>query len=1005
VARTAAPQCVLGEDPIIAARVPYLPIQTAYALYEATDIDAALKDLWLRRVEFRCAVLLASPSLFAAVNKWIDGVPFKNKHAVSKLLMYAIRMSTRPTPFGTFAAIGAVYSGANTTLQISERSFRTITRPDMGWLGELIKSIEALPSHRDRLKVYSNDLVVERGSRIYVFNPTKMVRDSDRLPNYARISMRMTSGVELVRDLAKLPIPVSDLTREIARAFQCDNERARTFIDQLIEAGLLLPAIRPVPIDDGSIVAENLILLDTDLSRQFQEVRQACAEIDATPLTIRSENLYQAAFEKCKSLWEHDSAFVQVDMALDFIGDLGEEVLRDVERLADYTLREGLSGNPMQPYLDRFTTIYEGSERLVPLLDLVDSDFGLGRISMEEKVREKTGRETALAALVSDALLLGQRSVHLSEQDVETLLPARRESLEPRDCEIGFEIFANSLEAIGRGDYFITLGALHGSGAVGRTLGRFGHLFEKTYVDKIRQKLAQPPKDEVYAELVFTPEHPRNFNVLIRPRFVDHEIQIGCKAPAEGIVRLDLSDLFVGIEGGRFVLWSQKLGKRVHVRESHVFNSTSQGPALIRFLSLLAAQTSNAPAPFSWGPLNTLTYLPRICVDRLVLSPARWRVPLDELALADDPSMWLREWQSKWKIPEYVILAQHDNRLLIKLSHSLAPHILLQYKNTSNRHLDLIEALSYEKGVWMSGDAGTYSAEFVASVNVRGSVADVRSRPRTPAIEMTKRVQSPLSPWVSLRIPCGINEQDRLLVEFGKLASQVRSEALADKWFFVRYNDGVDHLRLRFEASAGRRSCLQERILALAEQAVRDRIAPNYSLPSYIRELERYGGSNAIEVIEEMFSINSFEIINNMKPTFDDEEERFYLSMLTADPLLTAVADSSFADLRSVLSPSDGRLNRSGWELVRSLRSSIADNRKTQVENPYIKQIDALIKLEQNKGLHSAPDLIMNSVLHMHFNRWGIGATEKRARDVLWSYYNGISAERAASRDRNVVVA
>ena len=68
------------------------------------DLDA-IAQLWSGDV-IREAVLLASPALAAQVDKLLasSDAPVKNRKRVHKaLLKYALRLSTRCTPFGMFA--------------------------------------------------------------------------------------------------------------------------------------------------------------------------------------------------------------------------------------------------------------------------------------------------------------------------------------------------------------------------------------------------------------------------------------------------------------------------------------------------------------------------------------------------------------------------------------------------------------------------------------------------------------------------------------------------------------------------------------------------------------------------------------------------------------------------------------------------------------------------------------------------------------------------------------
>ena len=72
------------------------------------------------------------------------------QRARASLARYLVRMSTRPTPYGAFAAASVVEWGEDTSVALDDAG--TIrTRPDMGWLLGLVHDVENDPDGRHRV--------------------------------------------------------------------------------------------------------------------------------------------------------------------------------------------------------------------------------------------------------------------------------------------------------------------------------------------------------------------------------------------------------------------------------------------------------------------------------------------------------------------------------------------------------------------------------------------------------------------------------------------------------------------------------------------------------------------------------------------------------------------------------------------------------------------------------------------------------------------------------------
>ena len=183
-------------------RAPLLPVEAYLAIRSEDDQAVLLKDPRVLR-----ALAAASPSLLSALGRWKQGALSKKDgdRLVAKLLMYQIRMSTRPTPFGLFAGCATVGWAEHTDVSIRRSFGHTHTRPDLAWLMNLVLEAEAIPEVRRQLRYVSNPLLLFQGDRAVL--PESTPPDNSNVP----VSLRATAVVKLALKLARDGIGAADL--------------------------------------------------------------------------------------------------------------------------------------------------------------------------------------------------------------------------------------------------------------------------------------------------------------------------------------------------------------------------------------------------------------------------------------------------------------------------------------------------------------------------------------------------------------------------------------------------------------------------------------------------------------------------------------------------------------------------------------------------------------------------------------------------------------------------
>ena len=253
-----------------------------------------------------------------------------------KALAYAVRMATRCTPFGLFASSGAVESGPATTLALAgDRPAGTASR--RRWRG-CRPARTARAEHRDTT-VIANDLVVERGSRLYAYHDAhaRQVADGARAvwrQDAGLDPLERRRGVAARRSRARSR-PFRRLVGRVMERFGAAPEIAHQLVHKLIEAAVLVPvrpslqAIRALrALAAGDCRARAVAARARRRARCVRAARRGDRSRPTSPRSTRAVRAVHAL----------DGAVVQVDGFHAFTGTLGARVRRDVALLASIAL-------------------------------------------------------------------------------------------------------------------------------------------------------------------------------------------------------------------------------------------------------------------------------------------------------------------------------------------------------------------------------------------------------------------------------------------------------------------------------------------------------------------------------------------------------------------------------------------------------------------------------------------------------------------------------------------
>ena len=976
-------------------------------------------------------------------------------HLKGKLLRFLIRMSTRPTPFGLFAGVALGHWGEVTDLALAVEPPHTGTRPDMTWLLTLVQELESRLDVRNNLRFVTNPTAFIRGDRIFMTERSSIGESN----SVSMVSVRASGVVKRALALAREPIPYQGLVDKLLLTTPgATAEKVEQLITGLWEQTVLLTDLRPPLTTDSPAryVLQQLsgIPAANEARAQLASILEAAATYDALP-PERGVSAYRQLVAQANEVNRTVAETpVQVDMALELRGQhIAQAVGTEVARAAELLLKMTPSPNGL-PYFKAYRTAFVsryGQNREIPLLDLLDPNFGLG--SPATYSGSNNGIAQAKAALRSQTLLdLATSALHdrtsVIELDedrlkrLETWTPSPGTA--PTSLDLNVFVAASSVEAIDAGQFQIIIGPNLGAQAAGRNLGRFANLIGPDAQEALKcaahAEEAHTP-NKLLAELVYLPRRLRSANVVISPAVRSHEIAIGVSPGVDTSKVIPLDELMVGIRDNRFYVRWLAEDTDIVITAGHMLN-TMQAPAICRFLAELSRESAAQLSSFDWGPARSFPSLPRVQVGRVVLREAQWSIDTltrAQALLPDSPRAFreaLERWREHWQVPRYVYLSFGDNRLLLDLkSASQVEELRTEVRHLRDGgHLVLQEALPGPDQAWLQGPEGHYMTELVASLVLRhdslqgtsaqkdknvgaSSSAPSRRGDPTPVLPAqtalaSDRLRPPGSDWLFVKLYCtNMFEEDMIASPLRIFAEEALASGLAEEWFFIRYNDPDLHLRLRFRGEPERLiSQLLPKLCTWATRLMEEDFCSRFVFDTYDREVERYGGMAGTQVAESIFAIDS-RTVSELIYLIQERVlklDRITLAVLSADNLLASLGLTQTARLqwlRQHVSSRDevGQEYRQRKTLLRSLlhdRSRLLNEPAGEsVAQAFTTQsvmlapiAERLLGLAKQGQLSQTMDMLFSSYIHMHFNRlFGSDhSAERRALGLLLRTREGL---------------
>ncbi|MFJ1731191.1 lantibiotic dehydratase [Streptomyces sp. NPDC088254] len=979
------------------------------------------------------------------------------RRTYSTLLRYLTRMSTRSTPYGLFSGVAAgVFTDTAGLAMAADPVARTRTRADLGWFLALLKELENDPAVRAQLPARINSALYRVGERGVLPGADVYGEEDNRLAGF-----RMTEPAELAMRLARLPgTTYADILDSITATVPgATPDKAEAFLAQLWDLHALTGDLRPSLVDPHPEVALAKALTGLDAAapvlERLRATRRLADRVDSARGTAPVSALRDLADHQRSMVPGYAKETFQLDTELAVtgtglpkeIGDAAASAAEALLRMGSFPSRPQHIAEYHSAFLERF-----GVDSEIPLLQVLSPETGIdapnsytnpARAFPLPPVGEDRAlaKETRLAALVAETLWTGASELEITDERLEQLSVWQAGERQPRvrpALDLYAQIAAESPQALRDDDWRLVL-APAGMAEGGRTFGRFFDLLDDGTLQRLRQYARAEEDlcpDAVFADLNYTHPHGRSNNVALHPGLRRYEICVNTTPTLPTDRQIPLSDILVGATANRFFLRSARLGKELVVSQGHML-SALQAPNICRLLLELSEDGYAPLAGFDWGSQRMSPFLPRVTRGRTVLHPAQWSLTPERLglstgkgALPDRDAFYaaVQRWRERWNVPRHVSLMYMDNWLALDLEHPLCVDELYDevaaLSGADRQHVIVQEALTGFPRTWLRDPAGgQYLNEVVVPLLARDPgrcrrsavpAAAARTAPAADsspltdlAVPTSPRAFPPGSEWTYLKLYCAVDAQDDVVAgPLRELVEGLRSQGAVDRWFFLRYADPMPHLRIRFRAARPELSApVLAACLEWAHGLISAGLAHDVAVVGYDREVERYGGPEAMDAVERVFQVNS-EVCAELVAARRHGGVETDSELMCVLGMHALYRDWGLDPLELLPPPAARRIPESSRKHFRRVQRELCDllvpwdAHPAPMARTYGYQLEVILSRQSEvlsevggriRSLASASRLMgdeqqmLASLAHMHANRFlGLGEDRERLCHDLW---------------------
>ena len=962
---------------------------------------------------FQLAIFFASESLYVELMRHDFNYHLLDKKVKFSLQKYFNRMCYRPTPFGMFSAFTSLdwCNSEDTRSYIMLDEDKLYVNPDFQLLIDVAKEIETLDIINN-LKYYSNNSIYSiKNERRYLTHNYDIKQERILFLISSYKSDRLLNKILIFCKNGKTK---AQLTNWLNELIGFDDE-IKDYINDLINAGLLVSELNPnmsgkkyfERITD--IISESSArgrLPDSILKYEYTIASiQRGDDVNIKNLTETSEliNLGRVLKSKFYVGYEKKTSSLLNIKYQQYI----KEGLNCLDKLTLDTKLKSLTN-----FKNRFTARFENQE--IPLLVALDREAGVGYEGLESNLISSGLLNGIHLDIQSNNLNFSWTPIHefflsklsktkedqaiiISDKDLEKL-ERKSESKMPPSISIIFRIYGNKI-------WIEQAGGCTATALLGRFTQFNAEILAKSQAIDLQER--ELNKDIIFAEIsCFNDEHSANINSNAGVR--QYEIPIGVHSTLNRSNIISLSDIMVSVINDQIIIRSKKLNKVIIPRLSSAYNYTRSDLSIYRFLCDLQHQglKSNYSIDLK-SLLPGLNFYPRVEYKNCILFPATWVLNMDEITELKKEFENTSNRNILYKnlrLKKNFALTEGDNQLYFDCDDNESVKMFMQMISNKNSiilqevFLDPVESVR-------NIDNKPICGQFIASIiNNRVTYSPMSMEPLSIKKNKTKRTYLPGDEWIYFKLYSHPSVSNNILLKnISKIINGLRKQNILKCWYFIRYIDTDNHLRVRVLINRNNTAT----VIQYFEKSIRSGFekgsVSNFLLDTYKREIERYG-AYTIEYAERMFEASSDLVINFLRknPKAQSGFSELHLALLTTNIILEVFLKSSieyinllnlihesmkheFEDSKSVKIQLDNKY-REHSAFINNMdanKNNIIIIAGKKEFNNYVKALN-ILKTKTSIFSNEKLNKLVADLLHMHLNRV---FTENHRKQEFIIYY------------------
>lgn len=1018
-------------------RTPTLPIEIFLELLKYNDLKEGIskfvrdKDMYSFLDE---SFLVSTKALQMALNSDIKDKK-KEKSFHLSLLKYITRASTRPTPYGLFASVGLgefVDYEEEDTIIIDESKCIRDAKVDTYWICHLIHELEKNYDVLSNLQLQFNTICYRYGDRMK--NPYFSNHGSiDNLISYVEENnIRYSPLIDIVKENSISFIPYQDLKLKLCEQYKGIPEHVvDNTLSMLVENEYLLTNLR-IPAYCNDSLEHVIRKLGNNkkvggIVNNLKELKRLIAVYNKSTTSTEDVRIVENIYEIMERLYKTKD-YLEVNRGLVLEKNkLPISLKEKIENFANIFCNLYLESeyySKLDKFISEFSEQY-GMNIEVPLIDIIDSNGFDGLSLIESKSTPIGERERKIRKIIDDkiifALMNNEEEIILNKDNFIKIIQKYPNSKAPKSFDIN--LFIAKVD----GEYNIAVGPNKGSSKAGSMFQRFANLFDenllKEYNEIYRDEISLSEDEYILVESRELTVSGRSNNVT--NRFKNHNYYLPIALTDEDTSnQVTLEDLFIGLsENRKLYIKSKNKNKICKIVVDNMLN-TAINSKILSFLREISNRYEDKFVDRLYTLYdNKYAYTPRISFEGIIIQPRKWTIAYEMLELdsLDNFIESFKKYKYQYNIDKLIYLCEYDNRLILDMDRGESMEILYSSAK-KNRGLELCELENglFDESVVKDKKGRNYVSEMVFSFILSDGEKEVDKLSienyvkENLILQNGNRIFPPFKDgWVYIKLYGIGNREDEILKNIPNILETLGTP----KFFYLRYFDREGkHLRIRFKFTDEKEALEKMLVLNTWLQGLQEKTLINrWIFDVYQREINRYGGTELIEEVENLFhkdSIFTIYILNLFDIEQENELEKAYIvGLCTMLKGLTKDEVDMFEILDTNAYPKAYREEfKKNRQKYMNMVENILTNEIESIEHRIVEIRDCMLAREKalknfeekllevvnnKRNTNSRKDIIL-SIMHMYCNRLtGMrGYEEKYLAIIRHALYYHIEKEK-----------